>query len=522
MVNSSIFISPKIDNIGEPLGDKISDMYKTFLNYLADKKGLQINLEERAFVYKDNNKKIKMHVRFWFYSSLKRFFLYISPAKSSLEESLYSIGDLQSTFMKFINISFSDGVNIGNIHFDRLSLEEQKDISDWKVLLFNRNNFTYSEISLLDFMNNKKDKIKEIFDTNSNRGNNIYLLSPEIKQEESPLYDPFIRILNNLIRKNITSNVVKIDYDLQTVENLLSGSNMKDSFIVLVLPEGSEEKYNNLKCWLIENRINSQCIQINTLRNKAFKDITLSIKNNLLLEMSSKLGEELIMLDPSVSKVNNIIYLTDIDEPNNLFSVSIDKIEKNKIVERVKILKNIKFEIDEFQDAVKLDEGSLDTLIKIIKSTDLVKDSADIYVTKRWDKKQIEKFTDKLKENNISVRNIFYISTRAIKGVVDNSAEKYKFYYKKIDNRAVIIKTVNTLKWYGDLFPIWCEKIYPNEDITSDDIDTILWSIKKRIYRIDNFDSLKIPEIFSLLKSQKKKYLSLIRNNLDLDIATLL
>jgi hypothetical protein len=152
----------------------------------------------------------------------------------------------------------------------------------------------------------------------------------------------------------------------------------------------------------------------------------------------------------------------------------------------------------------------------------LVKDSADIYVTKRWDKKQIEKFTDKLKENNISVRNIFYISTRAIKGVVDNSAEKYKFYYKKIDNRAVIIKTVNTLKWYGDLFPIWCEKIYPNEDITSDDIDTILWSIKKRIYRIDNFDSLKIPEIFSLLKSQKKKYLSLIRNNLDLDIATLL
>lgn len=92
------------------------------------------------------------------------------------------------------------------------------------------------------------------------------------------------------------------------------------------------------------------------------------------------------------------------------------------------------------------------------------------------------------------------------------------------DEKAASLQTNSRIQLYGTMFPLYIELLNPwtDEKLTEEDLKMILWLVKKRIYRIANFYSLKIPELLALFDQVRSLKIQEIPGKMKISLHTLI
>ena len=285
--------------------------------------------------------------------------------------------------------------------------------------------------------------------------------------------------------------------------------------MIFVVHPNDKPVYDKLKLFLIENQIPSQFIKLSRLDSNRIW----SLKNNLSLEIIKKNLKNCIELKPLSNDVDGFICLSDIplSEQFRLFGMSITKISESDYTDKVEIFSDIKYMIDEGSDLISLDEENVDKIIeKLDAYTDLKNIVVDLHFTRRVDDELLKIFIRKLKDIGIKVRKAFYISNMSTRFVFDRSIlnSEYECHFSIIDKKVGLLDVSGRVITHGNIFPIYVELLHPQNEITREDMENIIWIIKKRTYRIDNFPALKLPETIKFFRSAKNTFCLLIHSKL--------
>jgi hypothetical protein len=411
-----------------------------------------------------------------------------------------------------------DTLKVENYDFKRIDLAENVDISEWMFLLRDGKTNTYKTICIKDFLDRSKrsNNIKALFARNVAHDERIFFLVPKLKILDKGL----VSIIEKIVKYNISNNVVVDEYSPDSIETKISSSNIKNHPLIIFMYEEMLEQYPRLKRFLLENNIKSQFVRLDVIRDKKFL-----LKNSLVLEISQKIGRKLICLDPAFIKVTNILYLTDLDIQNKLFLISYEKIEQADVKEKVRVFQNTETEINDRKNLLYFGGRGIDILVDKVCNIGIQPGEVDLYLTRFIKYFQLNQLITQLKNKGINIRKVFFVSNQAVKGPAEVSLNplSFSFPYNIIGDKVAILKSVNKINWFGDLFPLWCHQLYPQQGkITDEDVEAIIWSIKKRTYRIDNFANLKLPEALSIFRNPRKNYLKDLEFNQDIELSLLI
>jgi len=295
----------------------------------------------------------------------------------------------------------------------------------------------------------------------------------------------------------------------------------KDIFIFFF---GADEKidkvYKEYKKYFIEKEIPSQFISSS---KAAGNNILPFGKANLIIEILKKTNKEPIFLDSRcASNVDGFLYLSDINETDKdkFFGISINLSGDGITEDLIEIYKNIGYTKECMKrpdgsirelDRIYFEEKDLNTLAdRIVKLSSHLKDkNIYIFVSKLWRDKDVELICKILEKEKIYVKKFIYIAEKAnrfiFSSVLDEPPNLYIHPYIIWDSQSASIMTNSKIQFYGSVFPLYLEALKPDKDaINLSDLETILWLVKKRIYRIANFFSLRSPELLSLLDQFKQ------------------
>ena len=132
-----------------------------------------------------------------------------------------------------------------------------------------------------------------------------------------------------------------------------------------------------------------------------------------------------------------------------------------------------------------------------------------------------------MSKRNIKVNKVYYISTRTARfiddSVLEPSLTDYTFPYKIITNKTAFLRTSTDVQVYHTLSQIFIELEWPStEKIIENDLEKILWLVKKRLYRISNFNVLKTPEPMKLFDIVGELILSEIKSKSSIPLRLLI
>jgi len=475
------------------------------------------NVDDFRTVIKYNGIKIGFSARF--IKSIRRYFIYFTPLREKTEEGSKYYEKLRIKTLEFMNDFITKNeLKFCDIEFEALSFGNEKiDISEWKFVLFYNGTQEYKVIK--DFFRDREEKkmlLNKIFESHMNSNRDVYIIYFEKDPIENTIIDSRIQNLKSFLNKFITNNIfVKQSNENRIQEEITNSRTLKESFLIFVVHPNDKPIYDKLKLFLIENQIPSQFIKLSRMdSNRIWR-----LKNNLSLEIIKKNQKNCIELKPLSNEVDGFICLSDIpiSEKSKLFGISITKISESNYTDKIEIFPEIKYIIEEGPDKISLDEENINKIVdKLDAYSDLKNIIVDLHFTRRIDDQLLNIFIQKLKNIGVKVRKAFYISNMSTRFVFDRTIlnSEYECCFSIIDKKVGLLDVSGRVITHGNIFPIYVELLYPQTELTKQDIENIIWIIKKRTYRIDNFPALKLPETIKFFRSAKNTFCLLIHTKL--------
>jgi len=130
-------------------------------------------------------------------------------------------------------------------------------------------------------------------------------------------------------------------------------------------------------------------------------------------------------------------------------------------------------------------------------------------VTQRPSQEKLKELIDKLLERDIKIGKVFYFSTSYSCAPSDperiEGRNSDKLSYKILDEKHLFYQPSQRVFGLYDLGTAYCELLYPlNSSFTKNDVISIVRLSKRRLYRIYNIPSLRIPEPIIVFKNKSK------------------
>lgn len=286
--------------------------------------------------------------------------------------------------------------------------------------------------------------------------------------------------------------------------------------------------YESQKIYFDSNKIPTQFVKDNTVTEKLVK--WPGTKANLILEIMTKMGKPPLKLKPpeDIITSDGFLCLSDIEKTTRrlfgaLFCYSKGEIQAE---EEVHIYDDIDFTFPAWEK-IDVPVEKLDVLSKRISNL-IAKDmEIDILVTKEWSQEKLVRLINKLKENGIGVQKVYYISTRTARFtdeyITSNPSNKTQYPYRIIGDKTAFLRSSTGVRIYPNLFQLFIRLMWPmNQKICPDDLKKILWLVKKRMYRIQELDVLKLPEPMLIFSNVNKMYLGKFHETLSLPLRLLI
>lgn len=304
----------------------------------------------------------------------------------------------------------------------------------------------------------------------------------------------------------------------------------KQACVFIFLENGKllEQWYKQLKVFFDSNSIPTQYVNDITITNKMRLP---GVKANLLLEMLTKMGRPPIVLQaPEEMFVNDgFLCLSDIvTTPKKLFGALFTYSKQGLNVKgEVQIYEDIEYETTE--DSIEIPEQSIDLLAK--KASVLFGSRAlkiDILLTKAWKKENVQRLVKSLRKNKVETDRVYHLSSRRCR-FVDEYLESsvnirsLNHPYLILGPRTGFLRTSTDIRFYAHLFSYYVELVWPEDiKLEREDLEKILWLVKKRIYRIQEFHVLKKVEPVYIFSNVRKMYLGEIEERLAIPLRLLI
>ena len=445
-----------------------------------------------------------------------------------------------------VNVTLNFIASIGNkleinltgskIIFDNqiIKMDDMIDIGNWKATLSSPDS-------------PRQEKINDLFNPQSD----INVLSEDLNDFLKP--GLFEWILNNLYKENkffpFSKNYSEKDKEIKIIKSFLGNFGEFGSINNIEISKSfcaslpSKEKtillfidnkeiaswYNKNRLYFILNDMPTQMILAQETSPNLGNIKKPGIKSNLLLEMQIKMGiKPIALLMPDyLLNTDGFLCLESIETAHQkLFGILLtySKFGEEKD-ECVHIYPDIDFSI--VNDEVHFPQ--LDNLISLSENIRFLygrSGSVNIIITKKWKRGAIKRLVRELNERKINVKNIYYISSRTSRFV-----DEFIIYndtrtihpYMIINEKTAFLRTTTSIRIYPNISQIYIELIWPIEkNIEKSDLESILWLVKKRIYRISEFDVLKLPEPVYMFKKIKELKLTNTQTKLKIPLRFLL
>lgn len=516
MVISTVYTSNVIPYDEIPYTDMYDLVIDYFQNYCIIH-GLEHDFESKIITY--NNTKIKYGL---FYSPQnERYFLNFIPENVWEWSTKKVLMPAMSAILDFFK-SLPTRLVFKQVHFSTSEPTGVIDISDWNF--FTEPDLGYNKIKDIQnlftirklgsgILNHYKNKIDRNLIVINATGRGYKSKVDDLISKISPLFKGTFHYY---------------EYKNNTIENILMRSDLDNLFILLFRngKDFDDEDYRYCKKYFINYDVPSQVINIknyNAISNWGYE--------NLIFEILKKnLKTNIISLDTlPYGDIDGFLCLSDIysqKEKSKLFGISISYSGRNTTDDFLEIYNDIEYESS--RTNIEFEDENINKLCNKIQAlTNLKNAVVDVFVTKRWRLKNVGQLTHYLMENGIKVRRFLYISSKTNRFVFDTLMNENENLHKNPyiiwDGKTASIQCNTKLQLYGTMFPLFIELLNPVKtgDLCEEDLKLILWLVKKRIYRIMNFYSLKTPEILSMFNQVQSLQLENV-NKLRLNINSLL
>ena len=503
---------------GEEVVIPFKEIYPLIKNYLKEfckNNGITYD-GEREITF--NSTKITFYLNYS--PKVRRYFFCIIP-KNIWDYSYKSV--LLPAFNETIEFfkKLPASIKLGDVDFKKSSITGNVDINSWsfstkpdigKSSIIEMASFPKIKNIGSSIYSKKQGTLKQkLLVINSAGIVNIPKLN-KIKEKIAPLFSEEPQI--------ITNN----DTILETIESRSD----KDNLFILFFGtlKTIDDCYSRYKQYFISKGIPSQFIgseNVDKILSWGFE--------NLMFEILKKTQEEdSISLDvlPS-SNVDGFLCLSDIGiyQNNKIFGISISFNGSGVTDDWLEVYNDVDY-ATKFED-INFQEGELTKLGNKIKTlSNLEGKTIDVFVTKRWRTSDVGYLSRILEKNNIKVRKFLYIGSKANRFLFYSLAREgemlYNHPYIIWNDRVASLQTNSRIQLYGTMFPIYIELLNPwtDEKLTEEDLKMILWLVKKRIYRIANFYSLKMPELLTLFDQVRGLNIQDIPGKLKISLHTLI
>lgn len=431
--------------------------------------------------------------------SSKRYFLCFLPKnvwKYSSKSKLIPAFNNTIQFFKELKVE----TNFGGLTFVKSTVSDRINIFNWKYTTL----YDHEPKSLSTLSNSE---IQKIFETIYSR--NIKTINRKLLiVDSSKLLDKLnFSTITNKVKKIFKEEPEIIEYSVSTLEQIEIRSDKSNLFILFIGHKKEIDKcYSNYKKHFISNEIPSQFVTIENISST----LNFGISNFIYEIIKKTLNENAIILDPISYEIDGYLCLSDIGkyESNKLFGVSISFTGKGTTEDFIEIYNDIGYSTK--YDRIFFNEGQLHNLSRKIEAMSGLKNKEiDILVSRRWKVKDVGYICSLFEEQGIKVGKFLYISSKTNKFLFEELANEDDLLVHPFilwDERTGAIQTNSKVQLYGTMFPIYVELLNPWDDrrLLKEDLQNILWLVKKRIYRINNFYNLKVPELISLFEDIRK------------------
>lgn len=253
------------------------------------------------------------------------------------------------------------------------------------------------------------------------------------------------------------------------------------------------------------------------------------VKANLLLEILTKMGRPPVVLQaPEEMFINDgFLCLSDITStPRKLFGALFTYSKQGLNVKgEVQIYPDIEFEATE--DYIDITEKNIDLLAKKVNALMGGRSlKIDILLTKSWKQENVQRLVKALAENNTETERAYYLSSRTSQFVDDyfeSNEKSLRHPYLVLGEKMGFLRTSTDIRFYPHLFSYYVELVWPkDEKLKREDLEKILWLVKKRIYRIQEFYVLKRAEPICIFNNVRKMYIGNIEERLSIPLRLLI
>jgi hypothetical protein len=288
-----------------------------------------------------------------------------------------------------------------------------------------------------------------------------------------------------------------------------------------------ESWYRSLKVFFDSQRIATQYIMDTTIQQKLTRFY--GVRANLILEIMTKLGVKPIQLRPPEEIIDSdgFLCLSSIESATRrlfgaLFTYSKEGLE---IEEEVQIYPDIEFSVHE--ETLEIPSDKVDLLSEKISKLIGRKITIDVLLTMEWNRDSLRKLIENLKKYGIKTNRVYYVSSKTSRYVdsclIDGYYQKCVHPYLMIGNKVAFLKSSTDVRIYANLSSIFIKLMWPEDGkIELKDLEKILWLVKKRMYRIQEFYVLKIPEPIHVFKNVRTMYLGEIKEKLTIPLRLLI
>lgn len=318
----------------------------------------------------------------------------------------------------------------------------------------------------------------------------------------------------------------KISQARASASSISPRSKKNSIFIFLENEAGLDKHYTNDKIFFDSNLLPTQYVSTETVEGKLSR--FQGVNANLMLEMLTKIGMQPVVLQAPETIFTNdgFLCLSDVETVSERLFGAIFTYAKQgleSLREDIQIYDNIKFRTPN-NYSLEIDYENVSLLAENVYQLVGGRNSVDILLTKRWKDASIKKLVELLGNNNIKVKKVYYISSRTARFVDEyllegNNYRSLSHPYMIINEKIAFLKCCTEIRIFQNLFSLFIELQYPTDaSLKQEDLEKILWLSKKRIYRIQEFSVLKMPEPIYVFNNLRKMYIGKIgtRNTLPL------
>jgi len=399
--------------------------------------------------------------------------------------------------------TFSLEIEDKKLRFDRVILNNFIDISEWKAIT----KMPLEEVSLKTLFGDRKGECYKILrDTitklNEKEAITLKIFTDEASKESALL---LADILNNSLKFQIDGQPVLFDLARELIQVEYNGKRWTCAVFVLSRKTLSEI-YFGYKLFTLVNNVPSQFIDASsTLKplkqnNRNKLQALPGVQLNFACEILSKCGRPPIKLSMPEEIGKSLIYLclSDVDVNSRLFGIMISYISRelyHESLERLHIYTDVPFTLE--GNMLKFGPKGIEILSnKIVALSENLKEDTVILLTREWKYTEIEKLVQNL-EPFLRIKKVLYVSTRTARFVSSHLLNRISRFAHPfvIFGKNGFIFTNSEVRISNSLYPLYVEVMYPSESVlTREDLVSLLWLAKKRIYRIQEFFANKLPE----------------------------